>query len=70
MIGNISVDNKASVVTSSISRVADLTWLFEGAHKDRMCVGVFIVASVRPCRRASVWVLQKNFKPLGLGLQR
>ena len=49
MVGEVSVDSEASVVTSSISRFAGPTQFFEGAHRGRVCVRAFIEVSVRSC---------------------
>ena len=40
VVGDVSVDREASVVTSSISRICGS--VFEDAHKGRVCVHVFI----------------------------
>jgi len=57
VVGDVPVDSKASVVTSSISRFAGPTRFFGGAHRGRVCVCVFIELSVRSC--VSICVLAK-----------
>jgi hypothetical protein len=42
VVGDVPVDSKAFVVTSSISRFAGPTQLFGGAYRDRVCVHAFI----------------------------
>ena len=49
MIGDVSVDSKASMVTSSISKFAGPTQFFGGAYSGRVCVRAFIGVSVRSC---------------------
>ena len=49
MVDDVSVDSKASVVTSSISRFAGTAQFFECAHVSRVCVRAFIEVSVRLC---------------------
>ena len=52
VVGDIPVDNKTSVVTSSISRLAGPTRFFRDTHRGKMCVHVFIGVSV--CTSVSV----------------
>jgi hypothetical protein len=47
--GDVSVDSEASVVTSSFSRSNSPAQSFEGAHRDRVCVCVFIGMDVYAC---------------------
>jgi hypothetical protein len=49
VVGDVPVDSETSVMTSSISRFADPTQFFGGAHRDRVCVHAFIAVSVRSC---------------------
>ena len=51
MVGNVLLDNETSMVTSSISRFANPTQFFGGAHRDRVCIRMFIGVSVRLCER-------------------
>ena len=46
MVSDVPVDNKASVVTSEIFRSVGAK-SFEGAHRNRVCIRVFIGMSVR-----------------------
>jgi hypothetical protein len=54
MVGDVPIDNEASVVTSSTSRFAGLTWFFGGAHRDRVCVRSFAEMSVYSCLRVEL----------------
>jgi hypothetical protein len=45
---DVPVDDEAPLVTSGISRCAGAQ-SFGGAHRDRVCVRVFIGVSVRAC---------------------
>ena len=47
VVGDVSVDSEAPVVTSSISRFAGPTQFFGGAHRSRVYVRAFIGISVR-----------------------
>ena len=49
VVGDVPVDSKTRVVTSSISRIAGPTQFFGGAHRGRVCVHTFIEVSVRSC---------------------
>jgi hypothetical protein len=49
VVGDVPVDSEASVVISSISRLAGPTHFFEGAYKGRVCVRAFVGVSVRSC---------------------
>jgi hypothetical protein len=49
VVGDVSIDSEAPVVTLSISRFADSTRFFGGAHKGRVCVRAFLGVSVRSC---------------------
>ena len=46
VVGNVFIDNDASVVTLSISSRGFVSPVFSGAHKDKVCVRTFIVVSV------------------------
>jgi hypothetical protein len=48
VVNDVLVDDVAPVVTSRISRSAGAQ-SFGGAHRDRVCVRVFIGVSVRAC---------------------
>jgi hypothetical protein len=48
VVSDVPVDNEAPVVTSRISRSAGAQ-SFEGAHKGRVCVLVFIGVSMCAC---------------------
>ena len=48
MVSDVPVDNEAPVVTSGIFKSAGAQ-SFGGAHRDRVCVHVFIGVSVRVC---------------------
>jgi len=50
VVGDVSVDSEAHVVTSSISRFASPTWFFGDAHRSKVCVYIFIEVSVCSCR--------------------
>ena len=56
VVGDVSVDSEAPVVTSSISRFTGSTQSFGGAHRGRVCARAFIEVSVRSCMRASASV--------------
>jgi hypothetical protein len=47
--GDVPVDNEVFMVTSSISKSNTLAQSFEGAHRDRVCVCVFIGMDVYAC---------------------
>jgi hypothetical protein len=49
VVGDVSVDNEAHMVTLSISIFAGLTQFFRSARRDRVCVCAFIGVSVRSC---------------------
>ena len=49
VVGDVPVDSKTRVVTSSISRIAGPTQFFGGAHRNRVCVHAFIGVSARSC---------------------
>ena len=42
IVGDVPVDSKAPVVTSSISRICIAGSVFKDAHRGRVCVRVFI----------------------------
>ena len=42
MVADMPVDSETSVVTSSILRFVGPTRFFGGAHRDRVCIHVFI----------------------------
>ena len=46
VVGNVFIDNDASVVTLSISSRGFVSPVFSGAHKDKVYVHTFIVVSV------------------------
>jgi len=46
VVNDVSVDSEAPMVTSSILRFTSPTRFFEGAHKSRMCIHMFIGLSV------------------------
>jgi hypothetical protein len=48
VVSDVPVDDEAPVVTSRISRSVGAQ-SFEGAHRGRVCVRVFIGLSVREC---------------------
>lgn len=58
MLDDVSVDNEASMVTSSISRYARL--VFEGTHMDTVSVWTFIVVSVHICIGTCVYTVFKQ----------
>jgi len=65
LVGDVPIDSEASVVTSSISKLAGSTRFFGGAHRSRgvyTCVhrGVFMFVSVCICD----WISQKKTKTL------
>jgi hypothetical protein len=62
VVGDVSVDSKASVLTSLISRFADLIWFFRDAHRSRVCVHTFIVMSIHMCLCVSTCVIESHKK--------
>jgi hypothetical protein len=48
VVSDVPVDDETPVVTSRISRPVGAQ-SFEGAHRSRVCVRVFIGVSVRAC---------------------
>jgi hypothetical protein len=63
VVSDVPVDDETPIVTSGISRSVGAQ-SFEGAHRGRVCVCVFIGVSVHACSerlRCTVW-LSKKYK--------
>jgi hypothetical protein len=63
VVGDVPVNSEASVVTSSISWFAGPIQFFGGAHRDRVCLLVFLEVSMRSCTLSVCicnWVSKKK----------
>jgi hypothetical protein len=63
---NIPIDSEVSMVTSSISRSSSPTKSFEGTHRDRVCMYVFIWISACMCMYVYTMFLKKLISFLGI----